>query len=99
MDQRVEDCGHQKVCDAASSIAKACSEGVARANNVLVEESGRPNLARHKATAKDTDEETESHETFGVGDCTCKHGRYGASQQAACEGVSRAIEIAHRSGK
>lgn len=96
MDQRVEDGGHQKVCDTASSIAEACSERVARANDVLVEEPSRPYLTRHKATAKDTDEETESQETFGVGDRTCKHSGYGASQQTSCKCVSRAIEIAHR---
>ena len=97
VDKRVEDCGHQEVCDTTSGVAEACGEGVARANHVLIEESSRPYLAGHKATPEDTDEEPESHETFGVGDGTGKHCGYGASQQAACEGVSGAVEIAHRS--
>ena len=97
VDERVEDCRHQEVCDATSSIAKACSEGVASADHVLVEESSRPYLARYKATSKDTDEETESHETFGVGDCTCHHGGYGAGKKTSSESISRANEIAHRS--
>ena len=58
--QRVEDGGHQEVCDTATRIAEACGERVARANNVLIKEASRPYLARHKATAKDTNEETES---------------------------------------
>ena len=96
VNERVEDCGHQKVCDATASIAEACGERVAGADNVLVKESSRPYLARHKATAKDTDEETESQETFGIGDRTCKHSGYGASKETGRESVSRANEIAHR---
>ena len=97
LDEGVEDCRHQEVCDTTSSIAKACNQSVARANDVLVEESSRPYLARHKAAAQNTDEETESHETLGAGDCTCKHGGYGARKQTGCKGVSRADEIAHGS--
>ena len=99
VDEGVEDGRHQEVCDPSSSVAEACSERVARANDVLVEKSSRPYLARHKATAKDTDEETESQETFGTGDCACKRGGYGANQQTGCECVSRPVEIAHRTSK
>ena len=41
-------------------LAEARGEGVACADDVLVEESGRPDLARDEAAAENTDEETES---------------------------------------
>ena len=94
MDKRVEDRGHQEVCDATSSIAEACCERVACPNYVLVEEACGPYLTGHKATAKNTNEKSESQEAFGVGNCTCEYSGYGASQQTACESVSRTVKIA-----
>ena len=95
MDKRVENCGHQEVCDAASSITETCCERVACPNYVLIEEACGPYLTWHKAAAKNTNEKPESQEAFGVGNCTCEYSGYGASQQTASESVSRTIKIAH----
>lgn len=57
--ERVVDSWHGEICDTASSVAKASSDGVGGTNDVLVEEACRPHLTWHKATTKDADEESQ----------------------------------------
>lgn len=59
MDQGVEDGRHQEVGDASTRITKAGSECVGCADDVLVEEAGRPDLAWYETTTQNTNEETE----------------------------------------
>lgn len=60
LDQGVKDGGHEKVGDAAAGVAKSTCEGVGCADDVLVEESSRPDLTWYEATAQDTDEKSKS---------------------------------------
>ena len=48
--QGVEDGGHQEVGDTTACIAQSSGKRIGRAHDVLVEESRRPDLARHETT-------------------------------------------------
>jgi len=97
VDEGVEDGRHEEIGDTSSSVTKASGECVGRAHHVLVKKAGGPNLTWDKATAEYANEESDCKKAFGVGDCTCHYSWYRASQQAACEGVSRSIPITHGS--
>lgn len=84
--------------DASASIAPSGREGVGRADNLLVEEPGDPDLARNKGSTQDPDEETERHESVGVGDQSGQ-GRWNrASKQQSDKDQARTEAIAERAG-
>ena len=47
----VEDGGHEKVCDTSSSVAEATGQGICRADNILIEETGGPDLTWNKTAS------------------------------------------------
>ena len=93
-DEGVKDGRHEKVCDASTGIAKTASQRVGSANNVLVEEAGRPYLARDETATKDTDKEAECEQPVDSSDSPSQGGRNGANQKAAGKGVAWAEAIA-----
>lgn len=44
--ERVEDCRHDEVCNATTSVAPSSCQSIGRPDNVLVEEACAPDLAR-----------------------------------------------------
>jgi len=86
VDKRVEDGGHEEVGDAAAGVAPAASEGVGGADDVLVEEARRPDLAGHEGAAEDADEEADRVEPRDAGDGAGEGGGDGAHEEAAGEG-------------
>jgi hypothetical protein len=52
--------------DATSRVAPASNESVSSANNVLVKEACRPDLARHKGSAENANEETDEIQSHSV---------------------------------
>lgn len=62
----VEDSGHNEIGNATTRVTPSSREGIGRAYDVLIEETGRPHLARHKGPAQDTDEEATDIETLRV---------------------------------
>lgn len=86
-------CRHDKVSNASAEISKAPGERIGRADNILVEEPSGPDLARHKATSEDTNEEPERVQTGGVEHSSSKEGRYCTSKQAAGKGQTRTKAI------
>lgn len=55
--ERVKDCGHDEVGDATTSVAPSTSQCVGGTDDVLVEEAGTPDLARHKSGTQHANEE------------------------------------------
>ena len=53
VDKGVVDCGHEEVSDAATRVAETGNDSVSGADDVLVEEACRPDLAGNEATTKD----------------------------------------------
>lgn len=90
----VENGGHEEVCDASSSVAKATSQGIGGANNVLIEEARRPDLTWDKATSQDPNKETNSHETACTRDRTGQCCGYGTYEKATSERPSWSKSIA-----
>jgi hypothetical protein len=57
--ERVVDGWHGEVGNSSACVTKASSDGVGRADDVLVEEACGPYLARYEAATKDADEESQ----------------------------------------
>ena len=92
----VVDGWHGKVGNAAASISEASSNGVCSANNVLVEEACRPDLARHEATTKNADEESQRIQLVHIVCCARQESWDGSDEKTSCECVSRTESIASR---
>lgn len=90
VDERVEDGGHEEVGDAAAGVAPAAGEGVGGADDVLVEEARRPDLARHEGAAEDADEEPDRVEPGDAADGAGEGRGDGAYEEAAGEGEAGA---------
>ena len=97
LDEGVEDGRHEKVGHTAAGITEAACEGVGGADDVLVKETGRPDLAGDEAATQNTHEESESKEALGVGDSSGAHCWDRTSKKTACEGFSRPEAITKRS--
>lgn len=89
---------HDKVSDASTEVSKSTGKRIGRTNNILVEESSRPDLAGHKAASEDTNEEPKRVQTGGVENGSSKEGGYCTGEQAASEGQTRAEAITCRAG-
>jgi len=81
VDQRVVYGRHDEVGDAATCITKASSQSIGGTDNVLVEESSRPDLAWHEGTTQDADEESAGIKTCGIVDQRGKTKGYCSYQQ------------------
>jgi hypothetical protein len=57
--ERVVNGRHGEVGDSSASVTETSSNGVGRADDVLVEEACRPYLAWYEAATEDADEESE----------------------------------------
>ena len=53
----VVDHGHEEVSDPAAGVSPASDQGVRRPYDVLVEETGRPDLTGYEGATQDSDEE------------------------------------------
>jgi len=78
--KRVIDGWHDEVCDTTAGITEARGKGVGGANNTLVEEAGRPHLARDERSTENTDEKTESQQARSIVDGTSQKGRNSSSK-------------------
>ena len=67
VNKRIIDGRHNKVGDTTTGVAQTTSEGIGRANDILVEETSAPYLTGNEAATKDADEESKSQKTFGTG--------------------------------
>lgn len=68
-------------CDAAASIAPSADQCVGRSDNILVEETSRPDLTWDEGTTEDTYEEAQSNESLHVLYKTGQSSGYGAGQK------------------
>lgn len=94
--QAVVDGGHEEVSDASTSVTKTSSQSIGSADNVLVVETSRPYLARHKAAAQDADEEATSVQLVDVVYCAREEGGNGANQKTSCKCVSWPESVTRR---
>lgn len=62
VNKRIVDGGHDEVGDATTGVAPAACKSVGRADHVLVEPTGAPDLAWHEGSAQNTDEKTDDVE-------------------------------------
>ena len=97
-DQGVENRRHEEISDAAARVAETACQGVGCADDVFVEEAGRPDLAGDETPAQDPDEEAQSQESGDIGYGPGKGGRDGACEEAAGEGVTGAEAVAGGTG-
>lgn len=93
-DERIHDCGHNEVGDAAPCVAEASGEGVCSAHDFLVEEAGRPDLTGNEAATEDADEKAEDGNANGRG-CGAGEGcGDGPDEEDGSEGYTGAVSIA-----
>jgi hypothetical protein len=82
--------------DATSRVTPPTNEGIRGTNNVLVEETGRPDLARNKCSTKNANEETDEVEPHGVVRSAGERSGDRTSEEQTRESQTRANVIAHR---
>jgi len=92
--QGVKDGRHQEVGDATACVAQPSGKRIGCADDILVEETRRPDLARHETTTEDPNKEAEGKETRSVVNGTSKNGGEGTGQKAARKSESRTEAIA-----
>lgn len=85
-------------CDSTTSISEATGQSVCSSNNILVEEAGRPDLARHERCAQDTDKESEDDQAGRASDGAGKRSWDGASEEAADKDIAGSELVAERTG-
>ena len=86
--ERVEYGRHEEVGDAPSRVTEAGGECISGADDVLVEEPGRPDLTRNESSTKDANKEAEGKEAFRVCNSAGKNSRNGACEKATGKGIS-----------
>jgi len=84
--------------DTTSRITPAADQGIGSPDDVPIEEAGCPYLAGDKASAKDTDEETDRVEAGCIVDGACEHRWNGTDKQQADEGKPGSKFIAKWAG-
>lgn len=89
---------HDKVSNTSTEVSESARERIRSANNILVEEARGPDLARHKAASKNTDEKPKRVQTGGIVHGSSEKSGYGAGEQAAGECQARAEVVACRAG-
>lgn len=67
--ERLVDCWHDEVGDSTTGVTPSTSQSVGCTDDILVEETSRPDLARHERTTEDTNEKSNGEKTAGVEDC------------------------------
>ena len=77
---------HEEVCDTTTSVTETGSERVGGTNNLLVEETSGPYLARHEATTEDTDEETDGVKSSSGLNGASEECRDGANDETSGKG-------------
>lgn len=92
-DERVVDGGHDEVSNTTTSVTKTSSQGVCGSDDVLVEESSGPYLARDERATEYTNEETDGVEASRAGDGTSQESGDSTDEQACCKGDARAKAI------
>lgn len=97
-DEGVEDGGHDEVRDAASRVSPPSRQRVGAPHDVLIEETGRPDLARHERSAEDADEKSTNVEALGIVDERGEAEGDRSEQESAGEYPARPKPIAGRSG-
>jgi hypothetical protein len=78
------------------SRTPTADQSIRRSNNILVEEAGRPDLARHESATQDTDEESQSDQTGHIIHQTSHSRRNSASEKHANVRPSRTEAITER---
>lgn len=94
--ERVKDSWHNEVSDSTTCVAEATSQGISSTDDILVKETGGPDLARDEGGTQDTDEESKDDETGRGGHCTSESGGNGTSEKAANEDIARTEFVAER---
>lgn len=92
-DKRIEDGWHDEEGNPTACVTEASCEGVGCADNVLVEESSGPHLARHKRTTEYTNEKSDSVQACSRRDRASEGSRNGTDKQTPSKCVTRTESI------
>lgn len=98
LDERIKDGWHHEVSNSTSGVAKSSCQCVCSSNDILIEETGTPNLAGNERSTQNTNEESKSNETFRCCNETSHRSGDSSRKQTADENISRTKAIAKRTG-
>lgn len=99
MQLTVVDQWHQEICDASTSIAPSTNQRIGRTNDILIEKSCGPHLARHKSSSEDADKEPKCDESRDVTHEARQGCRDGSKSENSNVRVSWAPSVAGWAGK